>query len=134
MEGKGRVVKQIGSCGYYAEVDVGCNEAGDQASTVAIDRRANDPWHRREGWIDASLVGAEIGMKLAKFCGTCSVRRIHGMPCDTTPRVVAIATIRAVWAALGFVPSESLAKKLEACVLQGELSPTELETQLAGQT
>jgi len=135
MEGDGKVKKQIGEHGYFAHVRVTCHDASGIPLSIAVDPRADDPWHRREGWTDGSLAGAALGLKLAGSSASCTITRIHGMPCDTTPTLMAIAAIRAVWAALSFVPNEDLAEQLEACVLRSaEVSPAGLEKELARTT
>src|SRR5262249_967348 len=103
----------------------------DGPSSVAIDPCADDPWNRKDGWTDGGLAGAALGLKLAGSSGTCTITRVHGMPIDTTPRLVAIAAIRAVWAALAFAPDEPMARRLEACVSRKELPHPDLEAELA---
>jgi hypothetical protein len=70
-------------------------------------------------------------MSLAEMVGTCTVTGVRGMVCDTSPALVAIAAVRAVWAASGFVPGPALAERVEACVVRGhKLSVDQLSLEL----
>lgn len=118
MEGEGKVVQQIGQLGFYARVWVACQDECEPLARVTLDAHANDPWQQSQGWTDAALAGAALGLRIAGRTMHCTVKRIHGMPCDTNPTLVAIAAIRAVWAALAFKPSETLAKRIDAAILR----------------
>jgi hypothetical protein len=57
---------------------------------------------------------------------------VHGMVCDTSPALVALAAMRAVWAVLEFAPSEPLIASVECCITRGhQLSPEALRVELA---
>jgi hypothetical protein len=116
MEGEGRVLQQIGPVGFYARVWVACQDECEPSVRVTLEAQANDPWQQTQGWTDAALAGAALGLKIAGRTMHCTVKRIHGMPCDTNPTLVAIAAIRAVWAALAFEPSETLAKRIDDAI------------------
>jgi hypothetical protein len=133
VDAEGKVLKQIGPCGFYARVWVNSHDIGQQPSQVTLDPSADDSWHRLQGWTDAALIGATMGMKLAAINARCKITRIHGMPCDTNPTLVAIAAIRAVWAALQFSPDDDLAARLEAAILRrSELDVADLEAEVCG--
>ncbi|MCE9545944.1 MAG: hypothetical protein K8T25_10555 [Planctomycetia bacterium] len=132
MEGDGKVKMQIGGRGFYARIQVICHDGSDIPRSVTVAPSADDPWYRREGWTDAGLAGAALGLKLAGSSSSCTITQIHGMPCDTNATLMAIAAIRAVWAAVSFVPDETMAQRLEACVLRKmEVAPADLERELA---
>jgi hypothetical protein len=125
--------KQIGALGFYASVSVSFTPMGGRH--VALSPAAEDQWQRSQGWLSAACTGVALGLELASTSGQCIVTRVHGMVCDTSPGLVAIAGIRAAWAAVSFTPDPSLAEAVEACVLRGHrVSPEALNAELAVQT
>jgi hypothetical protein len=131
MGGEGRIAKQIGAHGYYACVTVRCQDIGTVPSPVTLDPSADDSWYRSQGWTNAALAGAALGLKFAGIAACCKVMRIHGMPCDTNSTLVAIAAIRAVWSAIGFAPDQELTDRMESLVLRrSELRVDDLEGEL----
>lgn len=133
MDGQGRIAKQVGGKGFYALVNVMVADVASQSPTTTIDPSADDDWQRAEGWTDAAIVGAELGMKLARCSADCTITRVHGMPCDTNSTLVAIAAIRAVWAALGFLPDQAIDDQLEHFIAhRTELSVAQLQRKLGG--
>jgi len=129
--GEGKVLKQTGGRGYYARVQVDCQNVGEQPSSVTLDPAADDGWHRAEGWTDAAITGAALGLKIAEVRARCTITRIHGMICETNSTLVAVAAVRAVWQAIGYEPAEELAARLEASILRrSELKVSDLEDQL----
>jgi hypothetical protein len=132
VEGDGKVLLQIGARGFYARVQVNLELASGEP-VVMLDASADEPWHRSEGWTDAAIAGAGLGLKLAGESGACTITGIQGMPADTNRTLVAIAAVRAVWAALAFQPNDALARRVEAAVLRrSELSVADLESELSG--
>jgi hypothetical protein len=117
MEGEGRVAMQIGGRGWYASVSLSLVPADEKE--IALSPSAMDDWQRSEGWLEAATAGAALGLEVAGVHGQCLVTRVHGMPCDTSPGVVAVAAVRAAWAAIGFVPGTSLATAVERCITRG---------------
>jgi hypothetical protein len=118
VNGQGKIMKQVESHGYYALVDVTCIESGDQSSSATFSSSILDDWMASQGWIDAALTGARIGLHFACSSATCIITRIHGMPCDTNSTLVAIAGIRAVWDAINFEPDQPTADLLEQLILR----------------
>ena len=92
---------------------------------VVLAPSSANEWYRSEGWLDAAVAGAALGLELADGTGRCSITSVHGMPCDTSPALVVLAGMRAAWAALGFVPSEVLADAIEGCIIRGHQLPAE---------
>ena len=122
MEAEGRVARQVGGRGWYASVRLSLVPAAG-SDVVLAPSSAND-WYRSEGWLDAAVAGAALGLELAGGAGRCSITSVHGMVCDTSPGVVALAAMRAAWAAVAFAPSEPLAAAVEGCITRGhQLSP-----------
>lgn len=131
MQGMGKVIKQLGARGFYATVQVMCEKNAQPSSSVTLDPSADDPWYRSQGWTDASLAGAALGLKVANRTAACSITRIDGMPCDTNSTLVAIAAMRAVWAAFGFTPDKVTSERLEGIILRrSEVSVANLEREL----
>jgi hypothetical protein len=53
------------------------------------------------------------------------------MVCDTSPGLVALAGVRAAWAALSFTPGRALVEAVEGCILRGpQLTPEALRAEL----
>jgi hypothetical protein len=130
VDAVGRVAKQFGSRGYYATVSVQFSPGGERR--VSLDPAAEDAWYRSQGWLTAATDGVSFGLNLAKVCGECVVTRVHGMPCDTSAGLVALASIRAAWAAVSFIPGDAIAVAVESCILRGHrLSPEAVGAELA---
>jgi hypothetical protein len=117
VDGEGRVVRQVGGRGWYASVRLSVVPAAER--DVALAASALDEWHRSEGWLDAAVTGAALGLELAGAAGLCRITSVHGMVCDTSPGVVTLAAARAVWAAVGFLPAEPLSTAVEGCIARG---------------
>jgi hypothetical protein len=117
VEAEGRVAKQVDGRGWYASVQLSLVPGSERE--IALAPSAEDEWQRFTAWLDAAAAGATLGLDLAGAGGQCSITRVHGMVCDTSPGVVAIAAIRAVWTVLGFVPSRSLSAAVESCITRG---------------
>ena len=131
MDGTAKIAKQIGGIGYYAMVTVSCTSADDSAVEVTVSPEAEDTFARREGWLEAARFGALTGMKLSERSCNCSVVQIRGHIVDTTPTLVALAAIMAVWSAVSFVPSAGMQKAIEETVLLCRKIPVEqLEKEL----
>lgn len=131
MFGDGKVKKQIGSHGYFAHVRVDCQAVNKLPSSVALDPGVDTAWHRSEGWTDAAVSGAALGLKLAGAKAVCTITQIEGMPADSNSTLMAIAAVRAVWVALGFEPEEELAARLDGAILRrSEWSVADLEREL----
>jgi hypothetical protein len=113
-EAEGRFAKQIGGRGSFASVRVAYSLAGDG---VQLAPRADNDWHRSQGWLDAAVAGCALGLALAGKCGGCTVAEVGEDVCPggTTRAAVMVAAIRAVWAATGFEPDERLAERLAGC-------------------
>jgi hypothetical protein len=117
VEAEGRVAKQVDGRGWYASVQLSLVPGGERE--IALAPSAVDERQRSEGWLDAAAAGATLGLDLAGAGGQCSITRVHGMVCETSPGIVAIAAIRAVWTVLGFVPSRPLSAAVESCITRG---------------
>lgn len=117
VEVEGRVAKQVGGCGYFALVRA-CVTPENSVS-VKAEPSTLDDYDRGQGWLEAAEYGVPLGMELAAKTGCCKLIRVRGMTCDTSPALVAIAAMRAVWTATGFEPSIELAERAEECVLAG---------------
>ncbi len=117
MEAEGRVVKQVGKRGWYASVRLSLVPA--DGGDVILASPSADEWYKSPGWLDAAVAGAALGLELAGETGHCSITSVHGMPCDTSPAIVVLAAMRAVWAALAFAPSELLGAAVEDCITRG---------------
>ena len=117
MEAEGRIAKQIGARGWYASVRLSLVPAAGR-DVVLAPSSANE-WYKSEGWLDAAVAGAALGLELADGTGRCSITSVHGMPCDTSSALVLLAAVRAVWAALAFAPNEVLASAVEGCITRG---------------
>ena len=128
-EVEGRVAKQVGGCGYFALVRA-CLTPEDSVS-VKAEPSALDEYDRGQGWLEAAEYGAALGMELAAKTGCCNLIRVRGMVCDTSPALVAIAAIRAVWTAVAFKPAPERTDEMEKCILSGHaLSMEELASRL----
>jgi hypothetical protein len=117
VEAEGRVAKQDGGRGWYASVRLSLVPAIGRE--VALAPSSANEWYRSEGWLDAAVTGAGLGLELAQETGRCSITSLHGMVCDTSSAIVVLAAVRAVWAALAFVPNELMAKAIEGCISRG---------------
>jgi hypothetical protein len=133
MDGEGKIAKQVGQCGWYARVRVNHRDSGEQTRNVLLAAKVEDLWksHSRD-WLDAALLGASLGLAIADRQGVCSITDLRGHAVDTTPRIVAIAAIRAVWAAVSFQPADDMAARLEACITKSDVTPSGLEKELCG--
>jgi hypothetical protein len=130
VDAVGRVAKQIGGHGFYASVSVSLTPAAK--GHVELAPAADDEWQRSQGWSGAAVAGVTLGLELAGASGRCVVTRVHGMVCDTSPGLVALAGVRAAWAAVSFTPAPPLAEAVERCVLRGhQLSLGSLRAELA---
>lgn len=132
-EHEGKVAMQVGPRGLYARVWVRLLPPGGNDS-VTISQAAHDTCYAEQGWLDAARKGALLGLKFAgatsSAASCCEVVRIHGMVADTNPTLVAIATILAVWKALGFAPSAELSSKVQELTLRcREFVPDQLDAQ-----
>ena len=116
-EAEGRVAKQFGGRGWYATVRLSLVPAAGR-EVVAVPSAA-DGWQLGEGWLEAAAAGTAVGLELAGATGRCEITGVHGMVCDTSPGVVALAAVRAAWAACGFEPDEALVAAVEGCVDRG---------------
>jgi hypothetical protein len=126
----GKVALQVGGRGYYASVTVTFQE-GDTLSVV-LDSAAR-LGHAPDDWLNAAIDGACVGAKLANRSGSFTISRVHGMECDTSPALVAIAAVRAVWLALPFSPNDELVKCVEGLITRGhELGVAEVKKKLCG--
>lgn len=114
MIGEGAVIVQGRGRGYFARVRVDYTaESGDVAGQPP-EPILNPRWPELIGWAEE---GASLGLELAGFAGRCSVRevRVHEVNAPH-PTLVAIAAVRAAWAAAGFTPDTELARRLEHCI------------------
>lgn len=131
MEADGRVMKQIRGRGYYASVRLTYEDAGGDGPPAVLAPGVENAWDRE--WFDAAVAGVALGLELARAPGRCTITRVHGMVCDTNPTLVAIAAVRAVWAAVSFDPDEATAQKIESCILRGhQMTPADLRRELGG--
>jgi len=128
---EGRVVKQIGAHGYFAAVRLRFEVGPDCA--VLFEIAAGGDYHGKMGWNAAAAFGARLGMEVAKVSGFCHLTQIRGMICDTSPALVAIAAMQAVWIAVNFEPTTELTAQIETCIVEGHrLSLDELRTAIVG--
>ena len=113
MPAEGKVAQQIGPVGFYARVWVECalREGNPSRPVRVVDEQAEVAWK------SAAAAGATWALEIAGVRASCAVTRIHGMPCDTNPTLVAIAAARAVWTALQFIPDEAVAARVEESIL-----------------
>ena len=131
MEADAKVAKQVGGRGFYARVWIEFEPIAEPEQSSIHVATSNNQFEQSEGWVDGAVLGATLAMRLANVRGTCSIKRIHGMPCDTNPTVVAIATIRAVWNAIGYVPDSCLDERMEKLILRSKEVPfTTLEQEI----
>lgn len=114
VECEGRVARQVGDLGWFARVRLTVFPAAERH--VVLAQSSMNDFYRSEGWLDAAVAGAELGMDLASVTGMCRITSMHGMICDTCPGVVALAAIRAVWTAVSFTPNGLLTAALESCI------------------
>lgn len=120
MEADGRFVLQSGGRCRYARVRVRyLNEppAGpdEPRAELAAGLREEGGWFA--GWREAALLGAALFLESTGAPGRCIVIQINDRdvpPSVTTPRTIAVAAVRAAWAAVGFAPDEETAKRVEA--------------------
>jgi hypothetical protein len=117
VEAEGRFAQQTGGKGMFALVRVAYSPDDPAAPGVQLASEAENPWLRAQGLLDAAVLGAEIGLRLAGAPGAVRVTQVHEdrVPRSTTPMGVAIAAVRAVWAAVRFVPGEELERRLDRC-------------------
>ncbi len=133
MDTVGQVAKQLGARGFYASVSVSLIPVAMRS--VTLSPAAEDEWERSQGWSGAAVDGVVLGLELAGASGYCVVTRIHGMICDTSPGLMAIAGVRAAWAAASFIPEPTLAEIVEVCILRGhQLSPAAVRAKLTKST
>lgn len=112
MHGIGRVARQLGRSGFFARVSVDC---------TAHDCEPGPPFCALDddvprAWKAAAIVGAAWAIEVAGVRAVCRITTISGMLKDTNPTIVAIASARAVWATVGFTPSESLRQQVDQAV------------------
>jgi hypothetical protein len=81
---------------------------------VAAELRADGEWYA--GWLEAAVLGTALGLESAGAAGRCIVTEVRDreVPSATSPRAIAIAAVRAAWAAVGFAPDEETAQRIEA--------------------
>jgi hypothetical protein len=133
VDGVGLVAKQVGARGLYGSVSVSL--APGPGRNVTLSATAEVDGQRSQGWSSAAMDGVVLGLELAGASGDCIVTRVHGMVCDTSPGLVAIAGVRATWAAASFHPEPMLAEAVEDCILRGHrLSPAAVRAELTGAT
>lgn len=131
MDAVGRVAKQIGARGFFASVGVSLTPAAERRATLSLAAKGN----RWQEWSDAATAGVVLGLELADAFGDCVVTLVHGMDCDTSPGLVAVAGIRAAWVAVSFTPAPTLAEAIEDCIRHGHrLSPAAIRALLMGST
>jgi hypothetical protein len=121
IEAEGRFVKQTGGRGWYARVRVCYRDeppanSEEPRAELAAGLKEQGTWYA--GWLEAALFGAAIGLELAGVPGRCVVTELDDrmMPSATNPKAIALAAVRAVWAAVSFAPDEAKTRRVEACV------------------
>lgn len=122
---EGRVARQVGKRGYYAAVWVCQDPSALDGARIAPDAYVYDA-----DWRDAAVFGVDLGRQLAGYCGGFVVTQIKGMCVDTSPVLVAIAAARAVWAAVGFAPSQELGVAVEEAITAGHRTTLQGLTQV----
>ena len=132
MEFQGLVLRQVDGRGFYSRVHLTYEKTPDGSSLVTPALPKEDDWEKAQGWYDAAIQGAQLGLTLAESSGRCVITYLHGHnTCDTTPDRVALAAVRAVWAALSFPLSEVMEQRIHDLILQtGNLTLLELEKEL----
>ena len=129
VEVEGIVARQVGSHGYFAAVWL--RHDSDHPNEVIVDVDAIGEYDRRLGWGEAAAFGAGLGISLSGASGAFVITHVRGMICDTSPTLVAIAAIRAIWIATEFSPLANLASRVESCVMRGHsLSLDDLKAEL----
>ncbi len=129
VEVEGIVARQVGSHGYFAAVRV--QHDSDSPHEIIVDAEAIDEYYLRLGYGEAAALGAALGYSLSGASGACVITHVRGMVCDTSPTLVAIAAIRAIWIATEFSPLANLASRVESCVMRGHsLSLDDLKAEL----
>ncbi|MCE9562414.1 MAG: hypothetical protein K8U57_10205 [Planctomycetes bacterium] len=130
VEVEGRVANQIGNRGFFAVVRV--RFKSDSASSVTVASDAEDSYGGNE-WPAAARFGAALGMAVAEVTGHCRVTGVRGMLVDTNSTLMAIAAMKAVWAAVEFQPTAELVAKVETCVYESRrLSLEQLKAAFGG--
>jgi hypothetical protein len=128
-EHEGKVAQQIGDRGFYACVRVKPHSPEHTGSHVTV--RADLCNVVPLDWIEAAKKGVALALILSGCQSSFEITWIHGMPCDTSPTVVAIAAMRAVWNAISFEPPAVLADRVEELIPRShELSPSEIALRL----
>lgn len=112
MHGIGRVARQVGRLGFFARVSVDCTAHDGEPGPPFCALDDDVP----RAWKAAAVIGAAWAIEVAGVRVVCRITTISGMPIDTNPTVVAIASARAVWATVGFTPSESLRQQVDQAV------------------
>lgn len=132
MDGEYRIAKQLSDGrAFYARVRVNCRDSVEQTRNVLLAAEVEDRWQSHsQDWLEAAIVGASLGLEIADKQGVCVITDLHGHAVDTTPRVVAIAGVRAVWAAVSFHPDDDMAARLESCLLRRDVTPSDIEREL----
>jgi len=118
------VKKAMGGLYHVAEVDLSVESSRDKPH---VEFACSGKGFTSQGYFeDASAVGyddwkngARVGVSFALHiagqpAAAVVVNRITGLGADTNPTSVAVAAAQAVWSALGFVPSDEIARHLES--------------------
>ena len=120
-EAEGRVVLQSAGRCCYGRVRVRylneqANELSEAQALVALSGGAWPP-----AWVEAAVTGAALGLQLSGASGRCEIVELHNPeipPSTIRPWCIALAAVRAVWAAVEFVPDQEAERKSEeACAL-----------------
>jgi hypothetical protein len=124
MEAEGRLVIQTGGRCRYGRVRVRylrtpADEPAAPRAEAAPEVAASKDWNPEE--VAAAMAGAALGLESAGAAGRCVVTALHDPshpPSVIRPWTVAVAAVRAAWAAVGFVPDEETARRVEAQAAQ----------------
>ncbi len=118
MEAEGRLVIQSGGRCRYGNVRVRYEESAEETGVRAV---AAPEVYARKGWapewIEAAVTGAALGLESAGAPGRCVIIALHNPDHPESvirPWTVAVAAVRAAWAAVGFVPDSETAQRIEA--------------------
>jgi hypothetical protein len=124
QKGTALIKKAKGELLYFADVEPSVESSSD---TLHVEFACSGKGFTSQGyfedasavgyddWKNGSRVGATFALSIAgRPAATVVVNRITGLGTDTNPTIVAVAAAQAVWSALGFVPSDEIARSLEA--------------------
>ena len=125
VQGIGKVAEQTGMRGFSAIVHITCDPSDGLFCSLMLHPTTDLAWLQSEGFVEASLVGATLGLRIANRTAKCMITNIQGKPCDTNSTLVAIAAMLAVWNALNFVPDPRTIERLQDSILRSTQIPVE---------